>query len=197
MTGIPPDHIGGGGSAAGRLQHLEDFLRRRVIGQDLAVERLGAVIRRAQAGLKVSRGPAGVFLFLGPTGVGKTLLVKALAEFLFGSEDQLIRLDMSEYKEKYSTAKLIGAPPGYVGHDDEGQLTSKLRSKPWSVVLLDEVEKAHPEVLDLFLQIFGEGRLTDSKGRTCVASHAIFIMTSNLPPNRRMGFSPHATAAEV
>ncbi len=134
----------------------------------------------ARAGLRNPKKPTGVFLFLGPTGVGKTELAKALAEFLFGTQDEMIRLDMSEYMEKHSVSKLIGAPPGYVGYQEEGQLTGKLRRKPYSVVLLDEIEKAHPEIFDLFLQVFDEGRITDSKGRTIDASNAIFIMTSNI-----------------
>ncbi|MBM4139978.1 MAG: ATP-dependent Clp protease ATP-binding subunit [Nitrospira sp.] len=141
-------------------------------------------------GIGNKRGPLSVFLFLGPTGVGKTELAKSLAEFLFGSESNLIRLDMSEYMEQHSVAKLVGSPPGYVGHEEEGQLTGKLRTKPYSVVLLDEVEKAHPRIFDLFLQLFDEGRITDSKGRTVDAKNSIFIMTSNIQPetNKRLGF---------
>lgn len=134
----------------------------------------------SHAGMGRRSGPLAVFLFLGPTGVGKTETVKSLAEFLFGSEKNLIRLDMSEYMEEHSVAKLIGSPPGYAGYEDEGQLTSKLRSKPYSVILLDEAEKAHPKVFDLFLQLFDEGRITDSKGRAVDAKNAIFVMTSNL-----------------
>jgi ATP-dependent Clp protease ATP-binding subunit ClpC len=180
-----------------RLQDIEASLRQRVIGQDEAVARVAGVLRRASVGLKDPRRPLGVFLCLGPTGVGKTLLAKALADLLFHGEDQIIRLDMSEYKEPHAVAKLIGAPPGYVGYEDEGQLTGKLRTGPYAVVLLDEIEKAHPEVLDLFLQVFDEGRLTDAKGRTIVASHALFIMTSNLPPKPRLGFQPQATPAQL
>lgn len=163
-----------------RLLQIEKELKNRVIGQDEAVEKVSQAIKMARAGLKDPRRPLGVFLFVGPTGVGKTELAKALAEFLFGSEDEIIRLDMSEYMEKHSVAKLIGAPPGYVGYEEEGQLTGKLRKRPYSVVLLDEVEKAHPEVLDLFLQLFDEGRITDNKGRTVDARYAVFIMTSNI-----------------
>jgi len=175
-----------------RLSLIEEELKRRVIGQDEAVERAGQVIRMARAGIRDPKRPTGVFLFLGATGVGKTELARALAEFLFGSEEEMIRLDMSEYMEKHSVAKLIGAPPGYVGYEEEGQLTGRLRKKPYSVVLLDEIEKAHAEVLDIFLQLFDEGRLTDAKGRTIDARNAIFIMTSNLGGNlfqqRPIGF---------
>jgi ATP-dependent Clp protease ATP-binding subunit ClpC len=163
-----------------RLLHIVDYIKKRIIGQDEAVEKVAGVIKTSRAGLKSAGKPAGLFLFLGPTGVGKTELAKALADFLFGSENEMFRLDMSEYMEKYSLSRLIGAPPGYIGHDEEGQLTGRLRRKPYSVVLLDEVDKAHPEVLDLFLQVFDEGRLTDSNGRTIDAKNAIFIMTSNM-----------------
>ena len=163
-----------------RLSSIQDELQKRVIGQEGAVERVSQVIKMARMGLRDPRRPIGVFLFLGPTGVGKTELAKALSEFLFGAEDHMIRLDMSEYMEKTNVARLIGAPPGYVGYDDEGQLTGKLRSHPYSVVLLDEIEKAHPDVLDIFLQLFDEGRLTDSKGRVVSAKSAIFVMTSNI-----------------
>ena len=165
---------------ASRLMHLEEVLRQRVIGQERAIQLVSARIRRARVGLADECRPLGVFLFLGPTGVGKTELAKAVAEALFDSENELIRLDMSEYQEKHAVSKLIGAPPGYVGYEEEGQLTRELRSKPYCVVLLDEAEKAHPEIWDLFLQVFENGRLTDSKGCTIVARHAIFIMTSNL-----------------
>ncbi|MDM8007512.1 MAG: ATP-dependent Clp protease ATP-binding subunit [Phycisphaerae bacterium] len=163
-----------------RLEGMEDALKQRVIGQDNAVREAAAAVRSARLGLADPRRPAGVFLFLGPTGVGKTELAKALAEFLFGSEDALIRFDMSEYKEKHEVAKLIGAPPGYVGYHDEGQLVSKVRTRPYAVILFDEIEKAHPEVYDVFLQVFDEGRLTDGKGRRADFSECIIIMTSNL-----------------
>jgi ATP-dependent Clp protease ATP-binding subunit ClpC len=163
-----------------RLLHIAEILKKRVIGQDEAVDKISEVVKLARAGLKDPKHPPGVFLFLGPPGVGKTELAKATAEFLFGSENDIIRLDMSEFMEKYNVSKLIGAPPGYIGYDEEGQLTGRLRRKPYSVVLLDEIEKAHPEILDLFLQVFDEGRLTDSKGRLVDAKNAIFIMTSNI-----------------
>lgn len=163
-----------------QLMHMAEIVNRQVIGQNEAVEKVTDVIKMARAGLKDPQHPAGVFLFLGPTGVGKTELARATARFLFGSDNEIIRLDMSEYMEKHSVSKLIGAPPGYVGHEEEGQLTGRLRRKPYSVVLLDEVEKAHPDIFDIFLQVFDEGRLTDSKGRTIDAKNALFIMTSNI-----------------
>lgn len=163
-----------------RLLHMAEFIKKRVIGQDEAVERVAEVVKVSRAGLKDPNHPTGVFLFLGPTGVGKTELAKATTEFLFGSENEMIRLDMSEFMEKHSVSKLIGAPPGYIGYEEEGQLTGRLRRKPYSVVLLDEIEKADPDIFDLFLQVFDEGRLTDSQGRTVDARNAIFIMTSNV-----------------
>jgi ATP-dependent Clp protease ATP-binding subunit ClpA/CHAT domain-containing protein len=163
-----------------RLLNLDALLKRRVIGQDEAISRVTQAIQVARAGLKPRNRPAGVFLFLGPTGVGKTELARALAAEVFGSDEHLIRVDMSEYMEKHAVSRMIGAPPGYIGHDQEGQLTGKLRRRPHCVVLLDEVEKAHPEVFDLFLQVFDAGRLTDGQGHTVDAQHAIWIMTSNV-----------------
>ncbi|GHO87828.1 ATP-dependent Clp protease ATP-binding subunit [Dictyobacter formicarum] len=163
-----------------RLLSLESRLKSRVIGQDEAVKRVAQAIQVARAGLKPRNRPAGVFMFLGPTGVGKTELARALAAEVFGSDEHLIRVDMSEYMEKHSVSRMIGAPPGYVGYDQEGQLTGKLRRRPHCVVLLDELEKAHPEVFDLFLQVFDAGRLTDAQGHTVDAQHAIWIMTSNV-----------------
>lgn len=163
-----------------RLLNLEPLLKRRVVGQDEAISRVAQAIQVARAGLKPRNRPAGVFLFLGPTGVGKTELARALAAEVFGSDEHLIRVDMSEYMEKHAVSRMIGAPPGYIGHDQEGQLTGKLRRRPHCVVLLDEVEKAHPEVFDLFLQVFDAGRLTDAQGHTVDAQHAIWIMTSNV-----------------
>jgi len=178
LTGVPTERLTR--EEKDRFINMAEIIKGRVIGQDEAVDKIAKIVRLQRAGLKDPKRPVGVFLFLGPTGVGKTELVKAVAGFLFGSEDEIIRLDMSEYKEKHSVSKLIGAPPGYVGYDEEGQLTKKLRSKPYSVVLLDEIEKAHPEVFDLFLQVFDEGRLTDSKGRVIDTKNALFIMTSNV-----------------
>jgi ATP-dependent Clp protease ATP-binding subunit ClpC len=187
--GVPLEIISGymEGISRSRLLEMETVLKTRIIGQDEAVERVCQRLLMAQAGLGQRRGPLGVFLFLGPTGVGKTELVRSIAIFLFGSERDMIRLDMSEYMEEHSTAKLIGSPPGYIGHEEEGQLTGKLRSRPYSVVLLDEIEKAHPRVFDLFLQVFDEGRLTDSKGRTVDAKNAIFILTSNISAGKKAG----------
>ena len=188
--GVPLEVITGHleGMSQSRLLEMEAFLKKRVIGQDEAIERICQRLLIAHAGLAQRRGPLGVFLFLGPTGVGKTELARSVATFLFGSEDDMIRLDMSEFMEEHSVAKLVGSPPGYVGYEEQGQLTGKLRSTPYSVVLLDEIEKAHPRVFDLFLQVFDEGRLTDSKGRTADARNAIFIMTSNIPADKNFGF---------
>ncbi len=163
-----------------RLLHLEEELHKRVVDQEHVIKTVSEAIRRARAGLSDPRKPLGSFMFLGPTGVGKTETAKALAEVLFGDEDALIRLDMSEFKEEHSVAKLIGAPPGYVGYEEGGKLTEAVRRKPYSVLLLDEIEKAHPRVFDLFLQVLDDGRLTDSKGRTVSFRNTIIIMTSNI-----------------
>lgn len=163
-----------------KLVQMEDFLHKRVVGQDEAVEVVSDAIRRARSGLKDPNRPIGTFIFLGPTGVGKTELAKALAEFMFNDEDALIRIDMSEYMEKHTVARLIGAPPGYVGYDEGGQLTEQVRRKPYSVVLFDEIEKAHPDVFNIMLQIFDDGRLTDSKGRTVDFKNTLIILTSNI-----------------
>lgn len=176
-----------------RLMHLEETLHRRVIGQQEAVESVSRAIRRARAGLKDPKRPIGSFIFVGPTGVGKTELSKALAEAMFGDENLLIRVDMSEYMEKHSVAKLIGAPPGYVGYEEAGGLTEKIRRKPYSVVLFDEIEKAHPDVFNMLLQILDDGRLTDSKGRVVSFKNSILIMTSNIGAGeiakKRLGFA--------
>ncbi|HZC03471.1 MAG TPA: AAA family ATPase, partial [Gammaproteobacteria bacterium] len=163
-----------------KLLHMEAALHRRVIGQEQAVQAVADAIRRARAGLSDPRRPYGSFLFLGPTGVGKTELCKALAEFLFDTEEALIRIDMSEYMEKHTVARLIGAPPGYVGYEEGGYLTEAVRRKPYSVVLLDEVEKAHPEVFNILLQVLDDGRLTDGHGRTVDLRNTVVVMTSNL-----------------
>ena len=163
-----------------KLVNMEEFLHKRVVGQDEAVEVVSDAIRRARSGLKDPNRPIGTFIFLGPTGVGKTELAKALAEFMFNDEDALIRIDMSEYMEKHTVARLIGAPPGYVGYDEGGQLTEHVRRKPYSVVLFDEIEKAHPDVFNIMLQIFDDGRLTDSKGRTVDFKNTLIILTSNI-----------------
>ncbi|WP_028309178.1 ATP-dependent Clp protease ATP-binding subunit [Desulfitibacter alkalitolerans] len=163
-----------------RLLKLEDILHERVIGQDEAVKAVSRAVRRARAGLKDPRRPIGSFIFLGPTGVGKTELARALAEALFGDQDALIRLDMSEYMEKHTVSRLIGAPPGYVGYDEAGQLTEAVRRKPYSVILLDEIEKAHPEVFNILLQVLEDGRLTDAKGRVVDFRNSVVIMTSNV-----------------
>ena len=162
-----------------KLVNMEEFLHKRVVGQEEAVEVVSDAIRRARSGLKDPNRPIGTFMFLGPTGVGKTELAKALAEFMFNDEDALIRIDMSEYMEKHTVARLIGAPPGYVGYDEGGQLTEAVRRKPYSVVLFDEIEKAHPDVFNIMLQIFDDGRLTDSKGRTVDFKNTLIILTSN------------------
>ncbi len=167
-------------SEAQRLLHLEDTLHKRVVGQDEAVSAIARAVRRARAGVQDSKRPIGSFIFLGPTGVGKTELSKALAEAMFGDENMLIRVDMSEYMDKISVSKLIGSAPGYVGYDEGGQLTEKVRRKPYSVVLFDEIEKAHPDVFNILLQILDDGRLTDSHGRTVNFKNTIIIMTSNI-----------------
>lgn len=177
-TGVPLTQLKK--SESERLVNLERVLHRRVIGQDEAVSAVAKAIRRARSGLKDPNRPIGSFMFLGPTGVGKTELAKALAEAMFGSEDNMIRIDMSEYMEKYSTSRLIGAAPGYVGYDEGGQLTEKVRQHPYSVVLLDEAEKAHPDVFNLLLQVLDDGYLTDAKGRKVDFRNTIIIMTSNL-----------------
>lgn len=177
-TGIPVPRLIE--SEMQKLMHMEDALHKRVIGQDEAVSVVSDAIRRARSGLKDPKRPIGTFIFLGPTGVGKTELAKALAEFMFNDEEALIRIDMSEYMEKHNTARLVGAPPGYVGYEEGGQLTEKVRRKPYSVVLFDEIEKAHPDVFNIMLQIFDDGRLTDSKGRTVDFKNTVIIMTSNI-----------------
>jgi ATP-dependent Clp protease ATP-binding subunit ClpC len=176
-TGIPLEKLDV--AERERLLHLEERIQERIVGQDSAVKELSEAIRRARVGLKDPKRPIGSFLFIGPTGVGKTELAKTLAEALYGDEDMLVRLDMSEFMEKHSVSKMIGAPPGYVGYDQGGNLTEVVRKKPFSVILLDEIEKAHPETFNALLQIMEDGRLTDSKGRTVDFKNTILIMTSN------------------
>jgi ATP-dependent Clp protease ATP-binding subunit ClpC len=175
---------------------MEDTLHQRVIGQNEAVSAVARAIRRGRVGLKDPKRPIGSFLFLGPTGVGKTELCKALAEAMFGDENAMIRIDMSEYMEKHTVSKLIGSPPGYVGYDEGGQLTEKVRRKPYSVILFDEIEKAHEDVFNIMLQIMEDGRLTDSQGRRVDFKNTIIVMTSNVgakniteKPRQQLGFS--------
>ena len=177
-TGIPVAKLMEGERE--KLLHLEDILHQRVIGQDEAVSRVAEAILRSRAGIQDPDRPIGSFLFLGPTGVGKTELAKTLAATLFDDERNLVRIDMSEYMEKYSVSRLIGAPPGYVGYEEGGQLTEAVRRKPYSVVLFDEVEKAHPDVFNVLLQVLDDGRITDSQGRTVDFKNTIIILTSNL-----------------
>jgi ATP-dependent Clp protease ATP-binding subunit ClpB len=160
---------------------MEERLHERVIGQDEAIEAVASALRRSRAGLQDPDRPIGTFLFLGPTGVGKTELARALAEFMFDSEDAMVRIDMSEYMEKHSVSRLVGAPPGYVGYEEGGQLTEAVRRRPYSVVLLDEIEKAHPDVFNTLLQVMDDGRLTDGQGRTVDFKNTVLIMTSNIP----------------
>ncbi|MCM3723575.1 MULTISPECIES: ATP-dependent Clp protease ATP-binding subunit [Solibacillus] len=198
-TGIPVSKIAQAESA--KLLNLEEELHKRVVGQGEAVEAISRAIRRARAGLKDPKRPIGSFIFLGPTGVGKTELARALAEVMFGDEDAMIRVDMSEYMEKHSTSRLVGSPPGYVGFEDGGQLTEKVRRKPYSVVLLDEIEKAHPDVFNILLQVLEDGRLTDSKGRVVDFRNTVVIMTSNvgadaLKYRKHVGFSAGLNASK-
>ena len=173
-----------------KLIHLEDSLHQRVIGQDDPVVAVSNAIRRSRAGLSDPNRPIGSFMFLGPTGVGKTELARALAEFLFDDERAMVRIDMGEYMEKHSVSRLIGAPPGYVGYDEGGQLTEAVRRRPYSVVLLDEIEKAHPDVFNVLLQVLDDGRLTDGQGRTVDFTNSVLIMTSNLQGDPNQFFKP-------
>ncbi|MEJ7839018.1 MAG: ATP-dependent Clp protease ATP-binding subunit [Thermomicrobiales bacterium] len=193
-TGIPLIRIAGEESE--RLLHMEEALHKRIIGQHEAIETISKAVRRARAGIKDPRRPIGSFIFLGPTGVGKTLLANALAEFMFGSQDHLIRIDMSEFMERHSVARLVGAPPGYVGYEEGGQLTEAVRRKSYSVILFDEIEKAHPEAFNMLLQIMEDGSLADAKGRKVDFRNTIIIMTSNvgaeeISRNLAMGFTVH------
>ena len=198
-TGIPAKKISEDENT--RLRNLEESLHKRVIGQNEAVEAVSKAIRRGRVGLKDPNRPIGSFLFLGPTGVGKTELSKALAESLFGDETAMIRIDMSEYMEPHSVSKLIGSPPGYVGFEEGGQLTEKIRRKPYSVILFDEIEKAHPDVMNMLLQILDDGRLTDSNGRTVNFKNTVIIMTSNIgarliTDKKLLGFSNSVDAQD-
>jgi ATP-dependent Clp protease ATP-binding subunit ClpB len=178
-TGIPVSRLLEG--EVEKLIHMEERLHERVVGQDEAVEAVATALRRSRAGLQDPNRPIGTFLFLGPTGVGKTELARALAEFMFDSQDAMVRVDMSEYMEKHSVSRLVGAPPGYVGYEEGGQLTEAVRRRPYSVVLLDEIEKAHPDVFNTLLQVMDDGRLTDGQGRTVDFKNTVLIMTSNIP----------------
>jgi ATP-dependent Clp protease ATP-binding subunit ClpB len=189
-TGIPVDRLLEGETE--KLVHMEERLHERVVGQDEAVSAVANALRRARTGLQDPNRPIGSFVFLGPTGVGKTELARALAEFMFDDERAMVRLDMSEYQERHTVARLIGAPPGYVGYDEGGQLTEAVRRRPYTVVLLDEIEKAHAEVFDVLLQVLDDGRLTDGQGRTVDFRNAVLIMTSNIrsPEAMREYFRP-------
>jgi len=180
-----------------KLERLEEVLHQRMVDQDEAIRAVADAIRKARAGLKDPRRPIGSFIFMGPTGVGKTHLAKTLAWFLFDSEDALLRIDMSEYMEKHSVSRLIGAPPGYVGYEEGGQLTEPVRQRPYRVILFDEIEKAHPEVHNILLQVLDDGRLTDGKGRTVSFRDTIIIMTSNLAAQEIMRETDYERMKEV
>src|SRR5207248_1418254 len=177
-TGIPVSKMLEG--EVKKLVEMEDRLRQRVVGQDAALQHVANAVRRSRAGLSDPRKPIGSFIFLGPTGVGKTETARALAEFMFDDERNMVRIDMSEYMEKHAVSRLVGAPPGYVGYDEGGQLTESVRRRPYSVVLLDEIEKAHPDVFNILLQLLDDGRLTDGHGRTVDFRNTVVIMTSNV-----------------
>ncbi|MFC1978091.1 ATP-dependent Clp protease ATP-binding subunit [Chloroflexota bacterium] len=199
-TGIPVVQLSG--DETSRLLNMEEALHKRIIGQDEAIDAVAKAVRRARAGLKDPRHPIGNFIFLGPTGVGKTELVRALAEFMFGSEDTLIRLDMSEYQERHTVSRMVGAPPGYIGYDEGGQLTEAVRRKSYCCILLDEIEKAHPDVFNILLQIFDDGHLTDAKGRRVDFRNSIIIMTSNVGADlirkgTTIGFVSHSDEAKT
>jgi ATP-dependent Clp protease ATP-binding subunit ClpC len=181
-----------------RLLKMEEHLAKRVVGQEVAINAIARAVRRSRAGIKNPRRPIGSFVFLGPTGVGKTLLARALSEFMFGDENALIQIDMSEYMDKYNVSRLVGAPPGYVGYEEGGQLTEKVRRRPYSVVLLDEIEKAHADVFNILLQVLEDGRLTDSLGRTVDFRNTVILMTSNLGADllRKQGSLGFATRKE-
>jgi len=186
QTGIPVTRLGADDMKM--IKQMADYIKKSIIGQDKAVEALAKVIKRSRTGVASSKQPTGSFMFLGPTGVGKTETVKALSEYMFGDTDAMIRIDMSEYQEKFNVSRLIGAPPGYVGHDDGGQLTEAVRRKPYSVVLFDEIEKAHPDIFNTLLQVLDEGRLTDSNGRVVDFTNTIIVMTSNVGARKLADF---------
>ena len=186
QTGIPVTRLGSDDMKM--IKGMADYIKESIIGQDRAVESLAKVIKRSRTGVSSSKQPTGSFMFLGPTGVGKTETVKALSEYMFGDTDAMIRIDMSEYQEKFTVSRLVGAPPGYVGHDDGGQLTEAVRRKPYSVVLFDEVEKAHPDIFNTLLQVLDEGRLTDSNGRVVDFTNTIIVMTSNVGARKLADF---------
>ena len=199
-TGIPVAQLAS--EETSRLLHMEEALHKRIVSQDEAIDAVAKAVRRARAGLKDPRHPIGNFIFLGPTGVGKTELVRALAEFMFGSEDALIRLDMSEFMERHTVARLVGAPPGYVGYEEGGQLTEAVRRKSYCTILLDEIEKAHPDVFNILLQIFDDGHLTDAKGRRVDFRNSIIVMTSNIGAElirkgTTLGFTAHGDEAKT
>ena len=199
MTGVPVKRIAK--NEGERLMKMSDELQGKVIGQDNAIVKIAKAIRRNRAGLKDPNKPIGTFIFLGPTGVGKTYLAKVLAEYLFDSQDSIVRIDMSEYMEKHTVSRLIGAPPGYVGYEEGGQLTEKIRRKPYSIVLLDEIEKAHHDIYNVLLQVFDDGQLTDGIGRKVDFRNTIIIMTSNIGSRELkdfgtgVGFATSATDA--
>ncbi|MDZ4230503.1 MAG: AAA family ATPase, partial [Dehalococcoidales bacterium] len=199
-TGVPVIQLSG--DETSRLLQMEEVLHKRIVGQDEAISTIARAVRRARAGLKDPRHPIGNFIFLGPTGVGKTELVKALSEFMFGGEDSLIRLDMSEYQERHTVSRMVGAPPGYIGYDEGGQLTEAVRRKSYCCILLDEIEKAHPDVFNILLQIFDDGHLTDAKGRRVDFRNCIIVMTSNIGAElirKRsvIGFAPQSDEAKT
>jgi ATP-dependent Clp protease ATP-binding subunit ClpC len=199
-TGVPVVQLAE--EETSRLLHMEEAIHKRIISQDEAINAIAKAVRRARAGLKDPRHPIGNFVFLGPTGVGKTELVRALAEFMFGNEDALIRLDMSEFMEKHTVARLVGAPPGYIGYEEGGQLTEAVRRKSYCVILLDEIEKAHPDVFNILLQIFDDGHLTDAKGRRVDFRNSIIVMTSNIGAElirkgSTIGFTAHIDKAKT
>ena len=198
-TGIPVTRIAT--SEMERLTNMEEVLHEKVIGQDEAITVVSKAVRRSRSGIKDPKRPMGVFIFLGPTGVGKTFIPQKLAEFMFGSEDSVVRIDMSEFMERHSVARLVGAPPGYIGYDEGGQLTEAVRRKSYCVILLDEIEKAHPDVFNILLQIFDDGHLTDAKGRKVDFRNTIVVMTSNIGSDlirqdRSIGFASRSGGAQ-